>query len=195
MTLLLSESDFSVSSVPRPLALSAPLLLARHPLLATQLVEVSNHSDTVLYLIFNEDLPSRLASADEPANDRVSGVRLDTLSISGSPEDTYTPPHSRQGHGMNFRSIVRRNPAASPTCVVSTNDGDDVFISPTKTLRERRSEHSINVANMERLDVALANSDGHPLRERPSNLNARHQINGVDAQNLYPPTACVFVAK
>lgn len=48
--------------------------------------------------------------------------------------------------------------------------------------------------SMQRLDVALANED-HTLRSRASNLSTRHQINGVDAQNLYPPTACVFVAK
>jgi hypothetical protein len=66
--------------------------------------------------------------------------------------------------------------------------------SPTRTLKERRSERSITVGNMRRLDVALANDDPI-LRSQTSNLSARHQINGVDAQNLYPPTACVFVAK
>lgn len=63
-----------------------------------------------------------------------------------------------------------------------------------KTLKERRSERAITVGNMKRLDVALANED-HALRSHSSNLSARHQINGVDAQNLYPPSACVFVAK
>ncbi|KAI3398613.1 hypothetical protein diail_8961 [Diaporthe ilicicola] len=82
----------------------------------------------------------------------------------------------------------------SPTCRVSADDRDDVFVSsPTKTLRERRSERSIMTGSMQRLDVALANED-HTLRSRASNLSSRHQINGVDAQNLYPPTACVFVA-
>lgn len=86
-------------------------------------------------------------------------------------------------------------PSRSPTCRVSADDGDDVFVSsPTKPLRERRSERSITAGNMQRLDVALANGD-HSLRTRASNVNSRHQIDGVDAQNLYPPTACVFVAK
>ena len=36
------------------------------------------------------------------------------------------------------------------------------------------------------------------LRARSSNFNmgtSRHHIGGVDAQGVYPPTACVFVAK
>lgn len=125
------------------------------------------------------------------------GVRLDLLSIADSQEDKYTPPHARQGQGLRFSRAFRRDAGESPTCVVTTDDRDDVFISPTKTIKERRSEHSITTANIQRLDVALANADAqeHPLRERSSTLNARHQINGVDAQNLYPPTACVFVAK
>lgn len=83
----------------------------------------------------------------------------------------------------------------SPTGLVATDDADDVFVSsPTRTLNERRSDRSITVGNMKRLDIALANED-QALRSRSSNLGARHQINGIDAQNLYPPTACVFVAK
>ncbi|KAL2273430.1 hypothetical protein FJTKL_04502 [Diaporthe vaccinii] len=82
----------------------------------------------------------------------------------------------------------------SPTCRVSADDQDDVFVSsPAKPLRERRSERSITAGNMQRLDVALANGE-HSLRTRASNVSSRHQIDGVDAQNLYPPTACVFVA-
>lgn len=124
-----------------------------------------------------------------------SGARLDLLSISDSPEYKYTPPHVRQGQGSRLSRTAQRDATESPTCLVSTDVRDDVFTSPTKTIKERRSELSITVANMECLDVALANSPEHTLRERSSNLNARHQINGVDAQNLYPPTACVFVAK
>lgn len=122
------------------------------------------------------------------------GVRLDLLSISGSPEPKYTPPHARHGFGNRVVQTGRGNATESPTCVVATDDRDDVFISPTKTLSERRSERSMSVANIQRLDVALANED-HALHQKSSNLSARHQINGVDAQNLYPPTACVFVAK
>lgn len=154
--------------------------------------------DTTFAVSPSEALPRRyrgLTLGTRRSDNQSLGVRLDLLSISGSPESKYTPPHARQGHGMNFAQAVRRNATESPTCVVTTDDRDDVFTSPTKTLKERRSERSITVANMQRLDVALANSEEHPLRERPSNLNARHQINGVDAQNLYPPTACVFVAK
>lgn len=83
----------------------------------------------------------------------------------------------------------------SPTCRVSADDRDDVFVcSPAKPLRERRSERSITAGNMQRLDVALANGE-NTLRTHSSNVSSRHQIDGVDAQNLYPPTACVFVAK
>lgn len=122
------------------------------------------------------------------------GVRLDALSIVGSPEVKYNPPHARQGFGARFARSVRRNATDSPDCLVATDDQDDVFISPTKTLKERRSERSVTVAGVQHLDVALANDD-QTLRSQSSNLSARHQINGVDAQNLYPPTACVFVAK
>lgn len=122
------------------------------------------------------------------------GVRLDALSVSDSPEVKYTPPHARQGFGGRFAHSVRRNATDSPNCLVATDDHDDVFVSPTKTLKERRSERSVTAANVQCLDVALANDD-QTLRTQSSNLSARHQINGVDAQNLYPPTACVFVAK
>lgn len=128
--------------------------------------------------------------APRVANDP-KGVRLDALSISDSPEVKYNPPHARQGFGGRFARTVRRNATESPDCLVATDDQDDVFISPTKTLKERRS---VTVAGVQQLDVALAN-DGQALRSQSSNLSARHQINGVDAQNLYPPTACVFVAK
>ncbi|ROW10490.1 hypothetical protein VMCG_01664 [Cytospora schulzeri] len=119
------------------------------------------------------------------------GVRLDAVSVSDSPK--YTPPHTRLGLGNpRFARSIRST--ESPTSLLPTDDGDDVFVSsPTRTLKERRSERSITVGNMRRLDVALANDD-HALRSQSSNLSARHQINGVDAQNLYPPTACVFVA-
>lgn len=62
---------------------------------------------------------------------------------------------------------------------------------------ERRSDRSVTVANMQRLDDVIAQEDENALalRQRASDLSMRHQINGVDAQNLYPPTACVFVAK
>lgn len=129
-------------------------------------------------------------------NDSV-GVRLDAMSITGSPsvDVKYTPPHALQDYGITrWSHVVGRSVTDSPNCPVAVDDQDDVFISPTKTLKERRSERSVTVANMQRLDVALAN-DEQTLRARSSNLSARHQINGVDAQNLYPPTACVFVAK
>lgn len=97
--------------------------------------------------------------------------------------------------GLTFLRLHRLTPSRSPTCRVSADDRDDVFIcSPSKPLRERRSERSITVSNMQHLDVALANGD-RTLRNRASNVSSRHQIDGVDAQNLYPPTACVFVAK
>lgn len=139
------------------------------------------------------------------------GARLDTLSVCDSPK--YTPPHTRLGIGssrfalamrtagngwvrsMVFLRLYQLTPSRSPTCRVSADDCDDVFVSsPAKPLRERRSERSITAGNMQRLDVALANGE-HTLRARSSNVSGRHQIDGVDAQNLYPPTACVFVAK
>jgi len=33
------------------------------------------------------------------------------------------------------------------------------------------------------------------LRQRPTNLNTRGRASEIDAQVLYPPSACVFVAK
>lgn len=99
------------------------------------------------------------------------------------------------GDQPGVRETYQLTSSRSPTCQVSADDRDDVFLSsPAKTLRERRSERSITTGNVQRLDVALANAD-HTLRTRASNVSNRHQIDGVDAQNLYPPTACVFVAK
>ncbi|KUI65660.1 Meiotic activator RIM4 [Cytospora mali] len=136
--------------------------------------------------------PSVSSSAGDSDTGDTGGVRLDTVSISGSPK--YTPPHTRLGLGNPRFARSIRSATDSPTGFATADDGDDVFVtSPTKALRERRSERSIGVGNMRRLDVALANED-HTLRSHSSNLSARHQINGIDAQNLYPPTACVFVA-
>ncbi|ROV94200.1 hypothetical protein VSDG_05740 [Cytospora chrysosperma] len=135
--------------------------------------------------------PSVASSAGDSDNGDTGGVRLDAVSVSDSPK--YTPPHTRLGLG-NPRFARSMRSTNSPTGLIPTDDGDDVFMSsPTRTLKERRSERSITVGNMRRLDVALANDDPI-LRSQTSNLSARHQINGVDAQNLYPPTACVFVA-
>lgn len=136
--------------------------------------------------------PSVASSAGDSDNGDTGGVRLDAVSVSDSPK--YTPPHTRLGLG-NPRFARSMRSTDSPTGLIPTDDGDDVFMSsPTRTLKERRSERSITGGNMRRLDVALANDDPI-LRSQTSNLSARHQINGVDAQNLYPPTACVFVAK
>lgn len=125
-------------------------------------------------------------------------MRLDLLSIAGSPEHKYTPPHARHGFGTSrFAQALRRNATESPTRLVGPIDRDDVFISPVKPMLERRSDRSVTVANMQRLDDVIAQEDENALalRQRASDLSMRHQINGVDAQNLYPPTACVFVAK
>lgn len=194
----LSASGSNASSAPRLLALSAPPLPAWHLLPTTPSVAVSCCLNTIFTIYLLQALSPRycILPLEICLSDKLSpGVRLDLLSVSASPENKYTPPHARQGHGMHFSQASRRNVDESPTCAVTADDRDDVFTSPTKTLKERRSEHSITVANLQRLDVVLANSEEHPLRESSSNLNARHQINGVDAQNLYPPTACVFVAK
>lgn len=92
---------------------------------------------------------------------------------------------------------MRRNATESPTRLVGPIDRDDVFTSPAKPMLKRTTDRSVSVANMQRLDDAVAQEDENALtlRQQTSNLSMRHQINGVDAQNLYPPTACVFVAK
>lgn len=125
------------------------------------------------------------------------GVRLDLLSVTGSPGQLYTPPHSRHNFGgARFARSGRRNATESPR-LVGPIDRDDVFTSPTQHMAERRTDRSVTIANMQRLDDAVAQDDENALtlRQQTSNLSMRHQINGVDAQNLYPPTACVFVAK
>lgn len=92
---------------------------------------------------------------------------------------------------------MRRNATESPTRLVGPIDRDDVFISPAKLVVERRTDRSVTAVNVQRLDDAADPDDDNALtlRKHTSNLSMRHQINGVDAQNLYPPTACVFVAK
>lgn len=124
----------------------------------------------------------------------ILGVRIDFSSVTGSPENRYTPPHVRHGFGASrFAQALRRNTIESPTRLAGPIDRDDVFTSPAKGPTDR----SVTVANMQRLDDAVAQDDENALtlRQQTSNLSLRHQINGVDAQNLYPPTACVFVAK
>lgn len=113
--------------------------------------------------------------------------------MAGSPEieHKYAAPHARQSYGNGYKNTARH---ATDTRLAATDDEDDFFMAPSKALKERQSERSVTVANMQRLDAGMTNDD-QPLRARTSNLSARHQINGVDAQNLYPPSACVFVAK
>lgn len=102
------------------------------------------------------------------------------------------------GGTVPFPQTPQRRPRVlEPTNYMAPVDNDDdVFVSP-KSIKERRSEQASSASGaIARLDVPLANTQAdHALRPSDSNLSARHQINGVDAQNLYPPTACVFVAK
>ncbi|PSR77773.1 hypothetical protein BD289DRAFT_486340 [Coniella lustricola] len=122
------------------------------------------------------------SGADEPG-----GVRLAQSTVSDSPELSWTPGRSRRA------SVIEQD---SPSYVVATADEDDVFISPGRGLneRERLTHRTLTILNSQ-------SSDGNErgVRQQAENPQAqptteRHQINGVDAQNLYPPTACVFVA-
>ncbi|KAJ4386642.1 hypothetical protein N0V93_009540 [Gnomoniopsis smithogilvyi] len=130
-------------------------------------------------------------------DDMPGGVRLDLMSIADSPENRYTPPHARHGFGASrFAQAMRRNATESPTRLFVSIDRDDVFTSPAKPVVKHATERSVTAADMQRLDDVVAQVDDNTLilRQQTSNLSMRHQINGVDAQNLYPPTACVFVA-
>lgn len=120
------------------------------------------------------------------------------LSIEGSPESRYTPPHVRHGFGASrFAQAMRRNTIESPTRLAGPIDRDDVFTSPAKPMANSLIDRSTTAGNMQHQDEAAAQDDENALalRQQNSNQSLRHQINGVDAQNLYPPTACVFVAK
>ncbi|KAL8302035.1 hypothetical protein RB593_000689 [Gaeumannomyces tritici] len=68
--------------------------------------------------------------------------------------------------------------------------------SPTCLSRDQQDNSPVTVI---RRDMAMhgsgsLGSPAHLLRNRSSNISGRHQVGGVDAQGIYPPTACVFVA-
>ncbi|KAL2258486.1 hypothetical protein VTK26DRAFT_8199 [Humicola hyalothermophila] len=72
-------------------------------------------------------------------------------------------------------------PAKSPFLKNTTS------LSPIKDTEERRITRAVTTGN------ALV--PGTPGNRTFSARNARHQIGGVDVQGIYPPSACVFVAK
>lgn len=78
-----------------------------------------------------------------------------------------------------------------------------MFISPVKAVEERQQDVIVTTPtsaapvglNTPKDGQDLSGSPAHPLRTRASNLSGRHHVGGVDAQGVYPPSACVFVAK
>jgi hypothetical protein len=84
---------------------------------------------------------------------------------------------------------------------LSRNENDE--LSYAQNLRGHQlgaDEASVTVRSDQRLanfapGTGELDSQPRTLRSRPSDLGARHQVGGVDAQCFYPPTACVFVAK
>jgi polyadenylate-binding protein len=88
---------------------------------------------------------------------------------------------------------------------VGTQPDGDVFVSPTKpgnerleprlrTVRNDAPHGRLNAVDQE-TDSMPSNIPLHELRSRSSNLSGRHHVGNVDAQGVYPSTACVFVAK
>lgn len=64
-------------------------------------------------------------------------------------------------------------------------------LSPAKTIGERRlARRAITFGD----DIAHAARAPLTIKTQLS-VSARHQTDEIDAQGLYPPTACVFVAK
>lgn len=116
----------------------------------------------------------------------MQGARLDFESEAGSPDQNYAPVPACQenkSYANNQESIPR---------TASISDNADVFAAEDELVRGIRS---VSIANIQRLDNAAQSMTAIELRPRTSNLSGRHQINGVDAQAVLPPTACVFVAK
>lgn len=85
----------------------------------------------------------------------------------------------------------------SPSFEVGDKPSGDVFLSPTKPFKERRAGRSVTspLKNDETAVQDTNDSPTRPFRVRFSSPAPRHQVGSVDAQGIYPPSACVFVAK
>lgn len=114
---------------------------------------------------------------------------MDQSNPSDSPEQGWTPVRSRKSASRATKS--------SPAYVVTTpDDEDDVFLSPGRVLKERSSERFMTLADNQTVNAGMAaDESGLRAQNHQHQASSRHEINGVDAQNLYPPSACVFVAK
>jgi hypothetical protein len=44
-------------------------------------------------------------------------------------------------------------------------------------------------------DLAASTSASDTLRCQSSNISGHHAVGDIDAQDIYPPAACIFVAK
>ena len=95
--------------------------------------------------------------------------------------------------------------SASPVKGASLKNGQDLSAAVMAPFAERMAAKTVAEATEERRmtrAVATPNAlvmgpPGDRAYRTPSarTLSARHEIGDVDAQVIYPPTACVFVAK
>ncbi|KAL8366895.1 hypothetical protein RB595_003214 [Gaeumannomyces hyphopodioides] len=99
------------------------------------------------------------------------------------------PGQPSGGHQVNSRlAFIQRDAIAH-----GTGEGLD---SPARFSRDQQDNSPVTVIQRDATmhGNGSLGSPAHALRNRSSNISGRHQVGGVDAQGIYPPTACVFVA-
>ncbi|TLD17276.1 uncharacterized protein PgNI_00270 [Pyricularia grisea] len=132
-----------------------------------------------------------------------AGARLSTMSLNSSPIRHSYSDYNQESHRP-------RSSLTDTDCTVANNDSrfqlglqpsGDVFLEAQNQVGvgNRDIGRLINTAEPDKPPSSVGTSGpltgtSLTLRPRPSNLSARHHVGGVDAQGVYPYTACVFVA-
>lgn len=76
----------------------------------------------------------------------------------------------------------------TPKLSTLTSIAENVIASsPIKDNEERRQTRAVTTGSA----LVPTTPGGRALRS----MSSRHEIGGIDAQGIYPPSACVFVAK
>ncbi|TLD33093.1 hypothetical protein PspLS_01436 [Pyricularia sp. CBS 133598] len=132
-----------------------------------------------------------------------AGARLSTMSLNSSPTRHSYSSYNQEPHRprSSLTDIDRTVAHDDSRFQLGLQPSGDVFL-------EAQNQAGVGNRDVDRL-ISNDGPDKPPssvgtsgpltgtsvtLRPRPSNLSARHHVGGVDAQGVYPSTACVFVA-
>lgn len=93
---------------------------------------------------------------------------------------------------------VRSALRASKLAVVAAHQADDASIYTAAHIDALLAQAVGHRSDFETHGQGIAKQDAGTaamIRRQPSNISGNHMVGASDAQTVYPPTACIFVAK